>query len=476
MKSPLYNIAAEIVELAAHRHSRPAFLGDFGVVTYGNLVAKVDELARALADLPELCLQKVARVGVLCPGGSEHAALMLGVMKVGACAVPIAGELPAAERESLRQTTALDGVLLAGGASWPELPGGGRALVDGVTWFPLEHAAPQFPKKKLDELNPAFIRFSSGTTGQSKGVVLSHESLRARLESTNRRLRIDEEDKVLWTLPMAHHFAASIMLYLREGASVVLPESPLAEDVLGSAIEHGATVFYGSPFQAGLLAAENSGRAWPTLRLAVSTAAALTTDIAAKFSERYGKPLAQGFGIIEAGVPLLNEEHAADDPLAVGREDDFEVDLLGDDGELCLRGPGLFDAYLSPWQTREEVMADGWFHTGDMAVRSENGTIRLCGRLKSVISIGGSKCFPEEIEAVLLAHPGVAEARVYGIESERWGMLPAAQIVPSDAANPPSDKELADLCRARLAGYKVPVRFGFVGELPRTASGKISRF
>jgi acyl-CoA synthetase (AMP-forming)/AMP-acid ligase II len=469
-------MAAEIVDSAKSRRSQPAFITDAQVVTYGVLREKVEELARHLGDLVSRHSPHTARIGVFCPGGVEHAVLMLAVMKAGACAVPIASELPTAEREALRKTTALDGVLLAGGAEWPELSGDAKTLGDGVICRPLERGATEFCVAKFSDLNPAFIRFSSGTTGRSKGVVLSHESLRARLGSTNRRLRITGADKVLWTLPMAHHFAASILLYLREGAAVVLPRSSLAHDVLGSAVEHGATVFYGSPFQAGLLAAETSGRGWPALRMAVSTAAALTAEVAAKFRGRYGVPLFQGLGIIEAGLPLLNTVHANSDPLAVGTTDDFEIDLQGEDGELCLRGPGLFDAYLSPWQTREEVMADGWFHTGDLAERSANGTIWLRGRCKSVINVGGSKCFPEEIEAVLQAHPGVVEARVFGIAHDRWGALPAAQIVPADETSPPVEAALDRFCRVRLAGYKVPVRFEMVGEIPRTPSGKIRRY
>jgi acyl-CoA synthetase (AMP-forming)/AMP-acid ligase II len=175
-------------------------------------------------------------------------------------------------------------------------------------------------------------------------------------------------------------------------------------------------------------------------------------------------------------LPLLNTVHAGNDPLAVGSEDDFEIDLRGEDGELCLRGPGLFDAYLFPWQTRDEVMADGWLHTGDLAERAANGNIRLRGRCKSVINVGGSKCFPEEIEAVLQAHPGVAEARVYGLAHDRWGTLPAAQIVPADKISPPAETELDRFCRMRLAGYKVPVRFEMVEGIARTPSGKIRRY
>ena len=120
-------------------------------------------------------------------------------------------------------------------------------------------------------------------------------------------------------------------------------------------------------------------------------------------------------------------------------------------------------------------MADGWFHTGDLARREADGSIRLVGRLKSVINVGGSKCFPEEIEEVLRCHDGVADARVHGEEHARWGMLPVAEILPMNATSPPTDGELSAHCRARLAGYKIPVRYQMVRELPRTASGKVRR-
>ena len=127
------------------------------------------------------------------------------------------------------------------------------------SWCRLELVA-EFPVERFAALNPAFIRFSSGTTGTSKGVLLGHETLLARVRSANRRLQISREDRVLWTLPMAHHFAVSIMLYLLEGATTVLEDSHLAAEVLASARETGATVFYGSPFHLALLAAEDSGR------------------------------------------------------------------------------------------------------------------------------------------------------------------------------------------------------------------------
>jgi len=475
LKTQSDNIVEVILARAADEPERVAFVGRDGEITFGCLAAEVTRWASMIAGLPGLPAEGVPRIGVRCPGGVRHAVLMLAVMKAGGCAVPVAGELPEQERSILAGTTALHGVLSAGVGAW----GAGllerRDLGDGLWWERPVQAQPCFPVGDFEKVQPAFIRFSSGTTGTSKGVVLSHGTLHRRLDSANRRLCIRASDRVLWTLPMPHHFAVSILLYLREGATVVLPAGSLAGDLLTAAREHGATVFYGSPFQAALLAAESSGRDWPSLRLAVSTAAPLGLEAAEVFRNRYGVRLSQGFGIIEAGLPLLNA--SGEDVLAVGAPDDFEVHLDGDgsEGELCLRGPGMFDAYLAPWCPREQAMVGGWFRTGDLAMRGSDGSIRLIGRMKSVINVGGSKCFPEEIEEVLRRHDGVADVRVYGEAHARWGMLPVADIVPVNAECPPTDGELVAHCRARLAAYKLPVRFRRVRELARTGSGKILR-
>jgi len=338
---------------------------------------------------------------------------------------------------------------------------------------------PDFPEDRLDALGPAFVRFSSGTTGASKGVVLSHRTLTERIGSANRRLRITPGDRILWTLSMAHHFAVSILLYLSRGACTVIADSPLAEDWLTAALESGATVAYGSPFQHAQLAAENSGRCWPSLRLAVSTAAPLTENIARAFRQRFGIPLTQGLGLIEAGLPLLNT--VSNDPLNVGAPDDFDIALLdsvgraSDEGELALRGPGMFDAYLTPWKERAEVMADGWFHTGDLAHGNPDGSLKIVGRLKSAINVAGMKCFPEEVEAVLLTHPGVREVRVAAEKNERCGMVPIAEIVPVDPESPPSAASLRAHCRSALASPKIPARYLFVASIAKTPSGKILR-
>ena len=471
------NVADLIAERAAAHPEHPALMERGVATSYGTLLAHADAVAARLRAIlaKEWPGVAAARIALFCPDGADYVALALGILRAGGCLVPVAPELALPERAAQVALTAPHIVIAAGPHPW--LPGAaaGEESAGAVWQWTRGPGAGTFPEERFAALAPAFVRFSSGTTGESKGVVLGHETLLARIRSANRRLRITESDRVLWTLPMAHHFAVSIVLYLLSGATTVIEGSHLAADILTTARACDATVIYGSPFHHALLAAEDSGRAWPALRLAVSTAASLSAETAAAFRERYGAPLAQGLGIIEAGLPLLNDDPRK--PLSVGRPDDFAVRLRGGSeiGELLLRGPGIFDAYLAPWRERAEVLEDGWFATGDLASQDADGQVFLRGRAKSVINVGGMKFFPEEIEAVLDAHPAVLASRVRGEPHARWEMIAVAEVIARDPLQPPGAAALARHCRERLAGYKVPLRFACVESLPRTANGKLRR-
>ncbi len=445
------NIVEDIFR-AADRQA-VALVCDGEEITYGALIERVGAAAVPIA------ASKAPRVALDCPNGIAHVVLALAIVRTGKCLVPLASELAAPERERIIRETGVGAIVDAAG-TLREVP---------------TAADVGFEESVLTALNPAFIRFSSGTTGTSKGVVISHESLLARITAANRGLGITPEDRIVWILPMAHHFAVSIMLYLRAGATTLIVNSHLAEDVLTAGTRHGGTVLYGAPFHHALLAAEGSGRSWPRLRLAVSVAASLPLKTARAFDARYGLPLSQGLGIIEVGLPLLNLVSAREKPGSVGRpQPDFAAEVRPG-GELYLRGPGMFDAYLRPWLRREDLLEGGWFRTGDLAEIDGDGDIHLLGRNHSVINVGGLKCFPEEIEAVLCEFPEVAAARTYGRENARFGAVPVAEIEVRDPAQPPKISELANHCRRRLAGYKVPVSFQVVERIARTASGKIKR-
>lgn len=461
-----------LIEEIARRHD-PATLAVVSGerrVSYGDLFRHAREIA---ALIPRI--GRIPRIGLQCPNGVSYIVLSMGVLLAGACLVPLAEELTDAERAEIAATTALDFILAA-----DELPWHGpegvlfAAESDGTPWqlHRCDSLTPEFPEDGFQALNPAFIRFSSGTTGTSKGVVLSHETLLARITAANEGLQIGPQDRVLWMLPMAHHFAVSIVLYLHFGATTVLEHSAMREDILATAEGHQATVIYGSPFHFTMLSGDQGNFMWPSLRLAVATAAALPEATAKAFEKRFGKPLHQGLGIIEVGLSVLNLDAASEKPTSLGKPmPAYQVELRDD--EFHVRGPGLLDAYLVPWNPAP--LDGGWFASGDLVTRDADGHLFLMGRKKSVINVAGMKVFPEEVERVLNEHPAVSRSRVFGREHPQMGQVPVAEIIPADPALPPKPVELQRHCKAVLSAYKVPMVIRMVESLPLTASGKLKR-
>ncbi len=482
------NLIEEIARL--HPDDAPAVHDGRRLVTYGELFAGAKPVADAIRDAAAP-LGRRPRVGLHCPNGLDYIMLAMGILLADACLVPLAEELTAEERDEITRTTALDLILQHGGSSPPTPAAGGTPPwhLELLTCLPAVasakegHFEPAFPEDEFQALNPAFIRFSSGTTGTSKGVVLSHESLLARITAANEGMRIGPEDRILWMLPMAHHFAVSIVLYLHAGALTLLESSPTREDVLACAERHEATVIYGSPFHFAQLAADRGDFDWPSLRLAVATAAKLPEATGRAFHQRFGTPLVQGLGIIEVGLSVLNLDAALKKPGSLGkplpaytvelRDPDGRTVADGTPGEFHVRGPGLLDAYLVPWNPNP--LQNGFFASGDLVMRDADGHLTLVGRLKSVINVAGMKVFPEEVEAVLNLHPAVKASRVLGRDHPQMGQIPVAEIIPADPEAPPKPAALQRYCREHISAYKVPLRYGVVDEIPLTASGKVRR-
>ena len=338
-------------------------------------------------------------------------------------------------------------------------------------------------------LRPAYLRFTSGTTARRKGVILGHESIRERLAAANRVLAIGPDDRVLWLLPMAHHFVVSILLYLQSGAAILLPASSIARTVLEFALREAATVLYASPHHYNLLSKDVSDLSLKDARLVISTAEGLRSEVAERFWKRFGLPVAQALGIIEVGLSVANLSSAAEKPEALGRPlPDYEVWLRGDDGkpvrspglpeesgEICIRGPGLLDAYLEPWLPAREILEPDGFRTGDQGWFDADGDLHLVGRRSNRISMAGMKFFVEEVEAVLDTHPQVRESRVAAREHAHLGEIPVAEIVVTSPDDPPDKRSLTAHCREHLPRYKVPREFQIVPHLDRTATGKVRR-
>ena len=462
------NLAEEIFRRAAPE--APAIFHGGRVVSYAELDALSADRARSIRQSADAAAIRIPRVGLEGHDSVDYTASALGILRAGGCFIPVATGLAAPEKENLLQSTRAHWVLHAADGSCPE-------AVHPFSDPPWQDA--------FESLNPAFVRFSSGTTGDAKGIVLSHETLLERVVAANAGMRIGPDDRVLWVLPMAHHFAASIMVYLFHGAAVILPEAPLAAGILDAGTKHRATVLYAAPFHLDLLARSGTG-SLDSLRLAVSTTAPLRVETAERFSKRFGIAPCQALGIIEIGLPCINHDDRTGHPESVGLpQPGFEIEIRDEDGTplargkeglLHIRGPGMLDAYLSPWKLRREILdVRGFFKTGDFAVMDEKGRLRILGRAAAVISTGGIKFFPEEVERILCGHPAVAAARVSGEPHALFGAVPKAEIQMCAGASAPTVAELREWCAQFLSHHKIPVRFEFVNGIPLTAGGKIRR-
>ncbi len=447
-------------------------------ISYGALDRAIESTAKRLA---ESGVGGGATVAVHIPSGVDCIVHCYAVWRQGGCVVPIPTELTDNEKSDVGKHIALDFLLSGEGA--PEF---GRSLQSGSA-AKIAHDTvlmPLTPQRAHPSgyraTNAAFIRFTSGTTGTSKGVVLSHETIFRRISAANDRLELSPADRVIWVLSMSYHFAVSIVGYLSCGSTIILPANHLAAGLIESATRDKGTFLYASPAHYALLASSDEATVHHHLRLAISTAISLDPDVANRFHRRFAIPVSQALGIIEVGLPAINLDFPAERPDAVGRilpAYRVRIDDVGLDsglGEILLAGPGILDAYYDPWKTRDEILANGWFRTGDIGEIDADGCLFVRGRSKDVINVMGMKFFPQEVEDVLRSHPGVREACVFARRNSQFGELPHARVVVNSAPHP-SKHELLEHCRRRLTDFKLPHDIEFVDQLERTPCGKLLR-
>ncbi|MFW6457168.1 MAG: class I adenylate-forming enzyme family protein [Planctomycetota bacterium] len=476
------NIVTRIMEENAERLGSVSIV-DGGITwTYEDLFENVREIRR---ELESKGIRPGQRVAFRCADGTGYIVGSLALLAAGAAVVPVSMELTDAEREETLERIDVHAYLFQKGAD--QVGEGGQSIESSglEKSFVLNRRPGAEPgPEEVSHLDMAFIRFSSGTTGMSKGVVLSHRSILDRTDVANEALRIRPDDRILWVLLLSHHFVVSILLYLRKGATIVMGHRNFPASVIEAVQSGDITFIYASPVHYELFARTDAvdPPMLDDVRIAISTAMKLPEHIASDFADKFGIEPAEAYGIIEVGLPFINTNPSPDNRGSVGQKlDAYELRIEDRDengvGELLVRGPGMFDAYYSPWRWRENVLEDGWFRTGDLGRMDEKGDLYIAGRSKTVIICGGMKVFPVEVEEVLDAHPAISESLVYGRDHATYGQIPVAKIVAEGADDDAGalDRELREYCYDRLSAHKVPKEFQRVDELPRTTSGKLRR-
>ncbi|MBK7124124.1 MAG: acyl--CoA ligase [Chitinophagaceae bacterium] len=473
----------EILRSAAQKWpNNPAVYDEHGVMSFGELFKEAAEMR---LQLMRLGIKEGMGIGVMAANGRHFIIGIFAAVGCGAAVMPMSPQLKRAEIDEILQEAKLHAVIDDRSSIQP---------LDTIeTVIPLKQGSFRFSYTHIHESvefapfvhQPAFIRFTSGTTGKSKGVIVSHQSVIERIDAANKGLELGPADTVIWVLPMAYHFMVSVILYVKFGAAIAVAKDFLAKNIIEITNLHTGTLLYASPVQIRLLANDAGQEQMPSLKKAISTSAAISLDVCKAFKERFNLDVSQAYGIIEIGLPMLNFVKSAEHPEAVGYAlPGYTVDILdehneplpnGSIGNLGIKGPGMFDAYLIPPTLRNEVLQNGYFLTADQASKTDDGLIKIEGRSKSVINISGLKVFPEEVEAILEMIPEIKQARISSCPHPLLGQIIEGEIVLHEGETIDVEDVLT-YCKKRLSAFKAPQRLTIVKSLPMTGSGKMQRY
>ncbi|WP_217145855.1 class I adenylate-forming enzyme family protein [Streptomyces sp. AC627_RSS907] len=336
---------------------------------------------------------------------------------------------------------------------------------------------------------PFLYQYTSGSTGEPKAAVHTQRNLVNGGEIYTRAYGVTDEDRVLAAVPLLHSFGmvAGLVTALRAGAQLVLLGRFAPARLLSALDEHACTVLVAAPMVYDLTTRAAVGSRSPrparALRLCLSSGAALPPAVAQRVRERLGLDVHQVYGCTEAGVIAAHRPEDGQGPdRGVGRPlPGVRVRVVdahgqevprGEEGALLVRTPAMFTHYLGHPEATRWALRDGWYATGDVARLGPEGHLHLVGRKDSFINVGGKKVNPLEVEQVLLAHPSVVEAVVWGEETGDTGERVRATVV---ARAPLPAAELTSHCRTRLLPHQVPTMVDFVSALPKSSLGKIRR-
>ena len=485
--------------------------------------ADVDRLSRDFAAYlqNELGVKKGDRVAMMAPNTLVFAVGMFGVIRAGAVQVNVNPLYSPRELEHQLRDADVDTIIIFSGSTGTLAEVIDRTPVKNVIVFGLDDlvnlglpsppvdprlqdtvlfndalargADSEFAKPQQDRKDLLFLQYTGGTTGLSKGAMLTHGNLLANIEQFEAIScgMIDEgEEVVLTAIPMYHIFALMVntLAFFKLGGKNVLVANPRdMESFVKTWAATRPSIFTGvNTLYVGLLHTPGfSDIDFSGLKIPMGGGAPVQQAVSQKWKDLTGRYIKEGYGLSETspvltvnlltvpgyrpgiGVPVPSTDISL-------RDDDGNEVPQGESGELCAKGPQIMSGYWrQPEATAEVMTADGYFKTGDIAVMEPDGYFRIVDRKKDMILVSGFNVFPNEIEETVAAMPGVIESACVGAPHEKTGETVKLFVVKSDASI--DEDDVRAFCRERLAGYKVPKQVLFIEELPKSAVGKILR-
>jgi long-chain acyl-CoA synthetase len=495
-----FRIAQVLRDRAASQPDHVALVaGDGRTETYGELEDRSNRLAQHLLSLGVSPGDRVAHLDRNAPAAAE---LLLAAAKIGAAMVPLNWRLAQPELEALLEDSRSQ--LLFHGPSFTDAahalrPSDRTVLLDGAE--PAGDDPPATDPHGDGDLDAVVLQlYTSGTTGRPKGVQTTNRNLSNLTSGLGEFWSVDESSISLVAMPLFHIGGMGWLLVgLTNGATnVLVPEiepGALLDTMERERITNAFLVPTVLQMLSGIPGAAD--RDWSALRSIAYGASSITTTVLKTVLKTFGCPLYQVYGMTEttgAIVQLAAEDHDPDGPrehllrsagraypwmeLQVVDPDTGAPRATGEIGEIRVRGASVTPGYFENRDETDKALdGEGWLRTGDGGYLDEEGYLFLTDRIKDMIVTGAENVYPAEVEEVLAQHPAIDEVAVFGVPDDRWGELVCAAVVTrsGEASEAGDADQLVAFARERLAGYKLPRRVHFIDEMPKTATGKISK-
>jgi long-chain acyl-CoA synthetase len=512
------NLASLLEDSAEKYADREAVVLGDRRLTYAEVNAAANQVANLLTSRG---IQPGDKVALSCPNLPYFPIVYYGILKAGATVVPLNVLLKAREvayhlaDSEAKAYFCFEGtpelpIGQAGFEGFDETPGcehfflitvdpAAPSPIDGAETLgsALQGQPASYDTVATDADDTAVILYTSGTTGQPKGAELMHRNMHSNAASGEALFGANAEDPdtYLCVLPLFHSFGQTVIMngaFTYGGTVVMLPRFE-AEAALRTMAAEGVTFFAGVPTMYwGLLGAlDDSGvdvkQLAANLRIAAAGGSALPVEVHKNFEQRFGVTILEGYGLSETspvasfsplgedvrvgsiGVPIPGVEMKLINP-EPGQWDEVSA---GEVGEIAIKGPNIMKGYYNRPEATAEAIQDGWFRSGDLGVRDEDGWYSIVDRSKDMIIRGGYNVYPREIEEVLMTHPAVSLAAVIGIPSDEHGEEIKAVVIKNKDHDDVAESDLVAWAKGEMAGYKYPRVVEFVDELPMTATGKI---
>ena len=487
-----------ISKTANNKKEKTAAVLDDRKITYGELEKESNQLAHGLIDLD---IKPSDMVSIMLPNSLEFLTTYLGVIKSGATMVPlnISFKAPAIEyilnnSEARVVITSEKFLPLIKECNLDFLEN--IILVDGdksddyILLSDLKDQKITLPQlENIDQEFTAACLYTSGTTGQPKGAMLTHHNLIFDTQKTIEHLKVDDSDRYICVLPMFHAFAETVcmLMPLFLGAEIVIVDKFLPEKVLRTIQEKNVTFFAGVPtMYSALLNVKNRAEFdLSHLNLCISGGAAMPQQTMEDFEKTFNVKILEGNGPTETSPvayvnPVDGERKSGSVGLPIPETevkivDEVDNELpLGEIGEITVRGEHVMKGYFKMPEATEKTLRGGWLHTGDLGKMDQDGYVYIVDRKKDMINVGGMNVYPREIEEQLYKHPKVKEAAVVATKDELRGEIPKAVIVLKDGESA-TEREIQKYCMQYFANYKIPKLVDFIDQLPKNATGKIDK-